>query len=264
MMCIRSLIRFSLIFLLSLLFNTRSSFGQYTDTEKSEAGQILEKMAEVFKGKIDEQYSMIAQIRIVDTDESWHVVVEEGQRAFVGEGPHEQAFLTFATTTDTLRLMYHGKLDAMTAASKTKGSDPAPLDLEFAEGSELTPETKAKFYTFIQHFFNPSVPEKKLLGRSYSRPVHGAHVIALYYHQGFRSAWYLLNKGEKLNETGDRNPFPQAFIIVEGEGLAKIGDHVIQVKAEESYYIPPDSDHVVWTESDKPLILVWLAWGEGA
>ncbi len=155
-------------------------------------------------------------------------------------------------------------MTATTALSKAKGSDYAPLDFKLVEDLEVTPEVRTQLYTFLQHFFNPSVPERILLGEEYSRVVHGGHAIALYYHPGFRSGWYLLKKGEKLNEPGDTNPYPQAFIFIEGEGFAKIGDRTIRVKTGESYYIPPNSDHVVWTESDKPLILIWLAWGEGA
>jgi mannose-6-phosphate isomerase-like protein (cupin superfamily) len=81
---------------------------------------------------------------------------------------------------------------------------------------------------------------------------------------GMRSAWYLLKKDERLNEPGDINPFPQAFIFISGEGFAKIGDKTIRTKAGESYYIPPNSDHVVWTESKESLVLIFLAWGEGA
>jgi mannose-6-phosphate isomerase-like protein (cupin superfamily) len=53
-------------------------------------------------------------------------------------------------------------------------------------------------------------------------------------------------------------------VFIRGEGSAKIGEDTVKVKAGESYYIPPGSDHVVWTESDEPLELIWLAWGEGA
>jgi mannose-6-phosphate isomerase-like protein (cupin superfamily) len=86
----------------------------------------------------------------------------------------------------------------------------------------------------------------------------------LFYHPGFRSAWYLIKKGERLNEPGDTNPFPQGFIFISGEGFAKIGEETVPVRAGEAYYIPPGSDHVVWTESDQPLELIFLAWGEGA
>jgi mannose-6-phosphate isomerase-like protein (cupin superfamily) len=167
-------------------------------------------------------------------------------------------------TADTLRLIYDGKMTAMTAAGKAEASERPPLDVGLAEGLEFTPEIRTQFYTFLYHFFNMSDPERILLGEQYSRMVHGGHVCALYYHPGFRSAWYLLKKGEKLNEPGDTNPHPQAFVFIEGQGFVKIGDKTVRVKAGESYYIPPNSDHVVWTESDKPLVLIYLAWGKGA
>jgi mannose-6-phosphate isomerase-like protein (cupin superfamily) len=55
---------------------------------------------------------------------------------------------------------------------------------------------------------------------------------------GFRSAWYRVNPGERLNEPGDTNPFPQAFIFIKGTGVAKIGDETVPVKADEAYSIP--------------------------
>jgi mannose-6-phosphate isomerase-like protein (cupin superfamily) len=94
--------------------------------------------------------------------------------------------------------------------------------------------------------------------------VHGGHAIPLYYYPGFRSAWYLIKKGERLNELGDISPFPQAFIFISGKGFAKIGEKTMRVRAGEAYYIPPGSEHVVWTEGDNSLELIYLAWGEGA
>ena len=80
-----------------------------------------------------------------------------------------------------------------------------------------------------------TTPEKIVLKEQYSRVVHGGHVIPLYSYPGFRSGWHLVKKGETINEPGDTNPFPQAFVII-GEGMAKIGDDTIPVKAGESSY----------------------------
>ncbi len=260
----KHLLKFALGFLAVGFFLEQISWGQGQNAEISDVGEMLETMAEVFESKIDEDYSMIVQFDIADKQESWRVTVEQGRKVSVDKGAHEGASLFVATTSDTLQLIHQGKMTAMTAGGKATGADHAPLDVKLAEGVKLTPEIRTRFYTFLQHFFNPTVPERILLGEEYSRVVHGGHVVALYYHPGFRSAWYMVKKGERLNEPKDTNPFPQAFIFIEGEGFAKIGDKTVKVKAGQSYYIPPDSDHVVWTESDKPLILIYLAWGEGA
>ena len=260
----KRLLKCALSFLLVQFFFGQISWGQGQNAEMADVRQMLEIMTEVFKSKIDEHYSMIVQFDIQDKKESWHVIVEEGRKVSMNKGAHEGAGLFVVTTSDTLRLIHQGKMTAMTAGGKATGADHAPLDVRLAEDLKITPEIRTRFYTFLQHFFNPTVPERILLGEEYSRVVHGGHAVVLYYHPGFRSAWYMVKKGERLNEPKDTNPFPQAFIFIEGEGFAKIGDKTVKVKAGESYYIPPDSDHVVWTESDKPLILIYLAWGEGA
>jgi mannose-6-phosphate isomerase-like protein (cupin superfamily) len=214
---------------------------------------MLQAMGENFQNKIAEDFSLIVQLDVEPQGQSWHIIVEKGKHVTIGHGPHKHAQFIFTTTAETLRRIYEGKMSALTAAAKARASDPAPLDLKVADGVELTPEVKKQLFAFLQHFFNRSSPERVLLGEEHSRLVHGGHVIPLYYHPGFRSAWYLLKKGEQLNEPGDTNPFPQAFIFIAGEGWAKIGKETIQVKASESFYVPPGSDHVVWNESDNPL-----------
>lgn len=226
-------------------------------------GKMLQEMAKSFQKKIDEKFALIVDFEIEDTKEMWHVVVEKGE-VRVTKGRHNKSGFRFITSTETLRKIYEGKMTALTAAGKSKVSDSAPLDWKLAEGIEFSSINMEKALFFIQHFFNRDIPEKILLGEEYSRVVHGGHAIPLYYHPGLRSAWYLVKKGELLNEPGETNPFPQAFVFIEGEGFAKIGDKKIPVKANESYYIPPNIEHNVWTESDTPLVFIWFAWGEGA
>jgi len=225
--------------------------------------QMLEEMGAIFSQKIEEDFSLSVQIDLTPR-QSWHIVVEPGGHVVVGEGPDQRAQFIISTSVETLRMMYEGKMTGLTAAGKAHGAEVAPLELQPVEDIEFTPELRVKVFSFIQHFFNRSMPERVLLREEHSRMVHGGHAIPLYYHPGFRSAWYLLKKGERLNEPGDTNPFHQAFVFISGEGFAKIGDETITVKAGESYYIPPGSDHVVWTESEEPLVLIFLAWGEGA
>lgn len=225
---------------------------------------MLEDMAENYRHKVPGDFSLIVQFDLQPAGQAWHVVVEPGRRVTVGQGPHAQARFSLVTTEEMLRQIYEGQMTALTAAGRANISDPAPLDFKMGAGVEFTPQLYAEMLAFVQRFFHRSEPERILLGAEHSRLVHGGHAIPLYYHPGFRSAWYLLKKGERLNEPGDTNPFSQAFVFISGEGQAKIGEEVIEVKAGESYYIPPGSDHVVWTEKDEPLILLFLAWGKGA
>ncbi len=241
-------------------YRHNNGFENEGKTLTMDINEMLHVMADSFRNKIDKDFSLIVQLDVEDKKASWHIVIEN-KKVIVRKGPHDEAHFILATNTNTLRQIYSGEITAMTAAAKAKSYDHAPLSWKLPDNVKPTPEIMAKFYFFIQHFFNWKVPEKIVLEEKHSRAVHGGHAIPLYYYPGFRSAWYLLRKGEKLNEPGDTDPFPQALIFIEGEGFAKIGNKTIKVKAGESYYIPPNSDHVVWTNSDKPLVFIWLAWG---
>jgi mannose-6-phosphate isomerase-like protein (cupin superfamily) len=230
----------------------------------SEVRQILQDMSISFCQKIPDNFSLIVQIDIRPGPTSWHIIVDPKKQIKIGEGPHKKAQVIFSTTVETLRMIYEGRMTALTAAAQARPSDPVLLDFRLGDGVEWTSALKAQLFTFMQSFFNRSIPERVPLSENHARMVHGGHAIPLYYYPGFRSAWYLIKKGERLNELGDISPFPQAFIFISGKGFAKIGEKTMRVRAGEAYYIPPGSDHVVWTEGDNSLELIYLAWGEGA
>ncbi len=222
---------------------------------------ILKEMAGLFEEKIDENYSCKLQFDFKDSQESYVIEVKDG-KVSMQEGAEEDVDVVLCTTNKTLTDIYQGKINAFTAAGKAELSDTAPLDWRFAGG--FMPEKMRDLYFFLMHFFNINEPEKIMLGEEYSRKVHGGNAVALYYNPGFRSAWYMVKKGDSINEPGHVDPFHQAIIIIAGQGYAKIGNKEVEIKANESYYIPPMWDQVIWTEEDEPLVLIWLAWGERA
>ncbi|HLE56876.1 MAG TPA: cupin domain-containing protein [Rhodothermia bacterium] len=238
-------------------------------------GEILSKMAEAYRHKVVAGASERVQIDIqpelesgfVDRErpalESWNVTVTPDRQVIVRPGPARDLTYIVFTTRTGLRAMYEGRFNVMTSQLRARSSDPSYIEYTRAPGIELTPAVSARIRHFI-HFFDTSVPHRYVLSQDHARLVHGAAVVGLYYYPGLRSAWYEVRKGMRLNEPGDTNPSDQAFIFVSGNGMAKIGDRTIRVKAGESYYIPPGSDHVVWTESDEPVQLIWMAWGQGA
>lgn len=235
----------------------------HAEENRFDMGKRLETLSRSFKHQIDEEYAANIQFTVSDLNEVWSVTIRPGRNISVRKGSNEEAECFFTADRETYEKIFKGEFTALTAAGRARLSDPAPLDFHLAPGLNFHEERK-RLYPFILHFFNSSRPEKILLGEKHARLVHGAHAIPLYYHEGFRSAWYLIKPGERLNEPGDTNPFPQAFIFIGGEGYAKIGPDTVQVRAGESFFIPPGSDHVVWTEGEDPLILIFLAWGDGA
>jgi mannose-6-phosphate isomerase-like protein (cupin superfamily) len=230
----------------------------------SGAAEMLHNFAEAYSETSPSDTALVVQLNISPPGDSWCVSIQANGVVDLREGKHETPAMSITMSEETLARIHQGDMTAFTAGAKGTGADSAPLELEFHAPAERLSDPKGTMLAFIQHFFVRERPERILLGEEHSRIVHGAHSIPLYYASGFRSAWYKVKDGQRLNEPGDVNPFPQAFIIVSGKGRAKIGDSEISVRAGESYFIPPGADHVLWSEPGGSLEVVWLAWGEGA
>ena len=228
--------------------------------------QILQDMAGVYRQKLDQHLSMTVQLDVPDANESWRIVVGPDQAVEIELAGDQgrPADAIFTMSLETLQAIYSGELAPLTAMGKARASDPAPMEIDFPEGVDQSPEQLSLALGFAQHFFNPTIPERIRFAEEHARIVHGGYAVALYYDSGVRSAWYRLRPGMQANEPGDTNPFPQAFIVITGRGRAQIGDRTIEIQAGESYLIPPNTEHIAWPDDEQALELIWLAWGEGA
>jgi mannose-6-phosphate isomerase-like protein (cupin superfamily) len=225
--------------------------------------EMLSEFSKKYQTKVPEDMEMAVQIEIQPGPEVWSLTVSPGCNVNLSSGPVEEAAFVVLTDYDTLTDLYEGRMAPLTAAGRASLADPAPLDFRPGPKVNFSYELYKQIIWFCQRFFNRYEPEKIVLGEEHSRVVHGGNVVSLFYDSGFRSAWYSLNKAQQLNEPGDTNPFPQAFIIISGEGQAAIGSQNLLVRANEAYFIPPGSVHMLRNENDAPLVLIWLAWGQG-
>ncbi len=226
--------------------------------------QMLAAMTERYAQKAHAEVPLFVQLEIGPEPQTWHVIAEAEQEVKLAQGPHPQAPVILTLSEETLRCLYTGELAPLTAAGRAHISEPAPLDFRLGAGQSFNPELYARMITFIQRFFNRFEPERILLGEEHARVIHGGHAVALFYDTGFRSAWYLLKPGERLNAPGDTNPFPQGFVLISGGGHARLGGQEIEVQAGKAYYVPPETEHIVWNDREEPLVIIWLAWGAGA
>jgi mannose-6-phosphate isomerase-like protein (cupin superfamily) len=231
--------------------------------EDIEIEAMLRAFASDYTATCADSIGLITALEI-EPGGTWHVAVEPEGNVKLERGPHPGAAFTLRMSPETMQRIYEGSMTAFTAAAQATGADLAPLQVEVHGPAQELPHPKEAMLGFLQHFFTVGYPERIVLREENSRIVHGANVIPLYYGEGFRSAWYTVKQGQRLNEPGDTNPYPQAFVIISGKGRAKIGDTEVEVQAGESYFIPPDSDHVLWADNGEELVIIWLAWGEGA
>jgi mannose-6-phosphate isomerase-like protein (cupin superfamily) len=225
--------------------------------------EMLTDFSIQFQTKVPEDMGLAVQIEIQPLPEIWSLMVSPGGNVSLAQGPVEKAAFVVLTDQDTLTCLYEGRIAPLTAAGRASLADPAPLDFRPGPKVAFSYELYKQIIWFCQRFFNRFDPEKIVLGAEHSRVVHGGNVVSLFYDSGFRSAWYSLNKAQQLNEAGDTNPFPQAFIIISGEGQATIGSQDLLVQEKEAYYIPPGSVHTLRNEKEDPIELIWLAWGQG-
>jgi mannose-6-phosphate isomerase-like protein (cupin superfamily) len=230
----------------------------------SSIGAMLQEFATIYSETAPPDTEFTVGIDISPPGESWYVSVFGDSGASLNPGTHAAAAMIIRMSQETLGRIYDGSMTAFTAGAKASGAETAPLEVEFRPPAQELADPRGTLLGFIQHFFVRRRPERIPLAEEYARVVHGAHAIPLYYAAGFRSAWYKIKHGQHLNEPGDTNPFPQAFVIVSGRGRAKIGDADVDVRAGESYYIPPGSDHVLRPAPGEELEVIWLAWGDGA
>ncbi|MHA1484419.1 MAG: cupin domain-containing protein, partial [Candidatus Thorarchaeota archaeon] len=61
-----------------------------------------------------------------------------------------------------------------------------------------------------------------------------------------------------LNEEGEKDPWPQAFVVLGGKGKILIEHEEFELQAQTVYYIPRNCTHQV--HADEVVELLWLAW----
>ena len=230
-----------------------------------ELDHMVREWSESFVTKIDSTYKATINFYLADSSKACHVLFSNNQFELV-QGSADSFNMSFSSTKEHYNKIFRGEMTAMTSMGQATSSDPIPLNFEIQKA--ISDNATQDFLFIAQRFFNNTPYDLVKLGAEHARLVHGGLAIPIFYQRtegiGVRSAWYQINKGEQVNEPGDTNPFPQYFIITQGEGYAKIGNDTIVVKENEAYFIPPNSDHVFWNEREEPIVYIFLAWGKGA
>jgi mannose-6-phosphate isomerase-like protein (cupin superfamily) len=230
-----------------------------------ELDHMVREWSESFVTKIDSTYTATLNFYLADSSKACHVLFSNNQFELV-QGSTDSYNMSFSSTKEHYNKIFRGEMTAMTSMGQATSSDPIPLNYDIQKA--ISDNATNDFLFIAQRFFNNTPYDLVKLGAEHARIVHGGLAIPIFYQRtegiGVRSAWYQINKGEQVNEPGDTNPFPQYFIITQGEGYAKIGNDTIVVKENEAYFIPPNSDHVFWNEREEPIVYIFLAWGKGA
>jgi mannose-6-phosphate isomerase-like protein (cupin superfamily) len=223
--------------------------------------QALRYHATFYQPKLNDKTQLTMTWTLSDTLEKVRVTLDNGT-VTVKPADDEEADVHFTLSSDTLRKIQDGSIEAFTAAGKADIREASLLDSSF--GPSFSMAKLSELYHVLMHFFVTEPIKVVDLDMNKARVVHGAYAIPLFYHEGFRSAWYTIAPGQRLNEPGDTNPFDQAMVILSGSGQATFGQEVFRIEANRAYHIPAGSDHVIDNDTDEPITLIFLAYGPGA
>lgn len=176
---------------------------------------------------------------------------------------------TFYVVTDaaTIRKIFNGEINVLTAAGRARMSDKTPLDFEFMEGFQGSMDFISEVMLPLSfHFFNRGKPEIIPFGEQYSRIVHGGHAVVFYYQKGLRTAWYKIEPGMFINKDlkDAANPFPTLLIITKGQGQVRLGDKIMSLREGMTVFVPAGMVHQFWTENDEGVEVIIIMFGKGA
>ena len=228
-----------------------------------EIEKIFSSWAGAYLNKIPANFADTINLHLKDNDSHWHIIFADGNYV-INKGKNPLAKIVITADYRTYKKIYEGELNAMTAIGRASIHEAAPLDMWLENGMTFSKIDWDYAYFTVINFFNSHPHNKVLIGKEHARKIHGGHAVALFYNEGFRSAYYNIIKGEILNESGEKDPFNQSFIIIQGNGFAKIGNDTLKLKTNEAYFIKPNLEHKVWTDSEEGLSLIWNAWGSEA
>ncbi len=255
---------FSRIITLTIfLFFNSLAISQVNESFNKRFEEMLVQWANAYEKKIPDTEIDTLNFHLKNTDSHWHITIQN-KTCQVIKGKNPLSKMVITANFETYSRIFNGELNGMTAIGRASVHQSAPLDMWLENGMTLRKINWEKLYYTVTNFFNTHPHNKVLLGREHSRNVHGGNVVALYYSVGFRSAYYNMQPGETLNESGEKDPFNQSFVIISGKGFAKIGNDTLTIAANEAYYIKPNIEHKVWTDSNEGISLVWNAWGNEA
>jgi mannose-6-phosphate isomerase-like protein (cupin superfamily) len=195
------------------------------------------------------------RVAVVLTDTGEEATLTLRDKIEVGGGSDE-ADLKMTMERRIFDEVLRGEADFGALIGRSRMSDVRPINFQFLKperASAITDALKAMIT-----FFTPGRVKVKELSWRLAGLAHGAHPIPLVYWDGIRLAWYQVRKGEVVNEEGERDSYPQVFIVLKGRGTIFIDETELELRPNTAVYVPINSVHKV--KADEDVEAVWFAW----
>jgi mannose-6-phosphate isomerase-like protein (cupin superfamily) len=193
-------------------------------------------------------------IELTDTNESATLTL--GNEQTVDKGLKDVA-VRITMTSDILTKIMRREADAFALAGRAHVKDSRPIDFDSIDQNRAV-EVMEAIKGLGTFYLNPGRIKTRQLRLDLAGHAHGARPIPIVYWKGLRYAWYHIPTGSILNEDGEKDPWPQAFVVLKGSGKVHILDEILELEPGTVYYIPRNCTHQVHVET--PVELLWIAW----
>lgn len=210
--------------------------------------ELYKDLLWTFPGKIN------VGIKLTDTDEL--ATLQLGDDVQINEGLIDPV-VKVTLSSNVLNQIINRDADAFALGGRSHIAEERPINFEFLSSDRIK-EALEVIQTLAMFFFTPGKIKIKELRPELAGEAHGARPIPIAYWNGLRSSWIYVEAGETLNKAGEKDPWPQAFILLKGQGKVIIGDYKMELQERTVVYIPPNVIHQVVAE--KPVELLWIAW----
>lgn len=224
---------------------------------------MLKVWSDSYLKKIQPDYQDTLNFQLKDNSQYFFIVFNNNDYKIYKERNYNSK-ITVIADFNTYSKIFKGELSPQTSAGRSSMKKPAPLDFKLENGMTYQKIDWGRAYFILINFFNHHPHNKIAIKKEYSREIHSGNAIGLYYSEGYRSTYYFIDKADTLNKSGESDPYEQSIIIVKGTGFAKIGSDTLILNENEAYYIRPNIEHKIWTNSNQGISLLWNAWGEKA
>ena len=253
-----------------LLVTMLSLKAQQPELLQQESEQIIRSYIDDFKTDRYAADSMYFGIEVLNIG-SWtiHVTgqqVDTGWEVLMEAGVPKSPTFYYLIEFETLKALYEGKINALTAQGKAFSGDYSPMDTEDMEGYNPTKEQDNKVNPFSFHFWTRGFPEIIPFGAGMTRKAHGSNFVAFYYEQGLRTAWYRILPGERVRDDAREQaaPFPMMGITIKGIAEGVVDGKRVTVPEGNTVFIPANVAHKWWNDQEEEVQVVLIMFGKGA
>ncbi|QBA64011.1 cupin domain-containing protein [Muriicola soli] len=232
--------------------------------------EIITSYVEDFKNDRFASEPMIFGLEVVN-HESWTIHVtgnktEAGWEVVLKEGLPTLPTFIYSVEKETLRAIFNGELNALTAQGKAFAGDYAPMNVKEMEGFESDMDMDSKINAFSFHFWTRGFPEIVPFADGLTRKAHGSNFVVFYYQKGLRTAWYRVLPEEKVRHDPREQamPFPMLIVAIKGVTEGEVDGKRVSLTEGNTVFIPPFAAHKWWNETNEASEAILIMFGEGA